>query len=229
MNKNKIIIDSNTYIIEKSGNYFLNPNDGDYNIIVNSNIKCQLVIISENRNYKVSYLLNDNSNLEVYSLNKDSNMIISFDLMENANLIYNNSVLAKKDSISNIVINHLENNSSSVINNNGINFTSNKLYFVLDGIIKNELTNITCSQNSKIINFLCGNSKVIPNLIIDSNDIVANHSAYIGRVSDDDMFYLQSRGINKEDVKKLICKGLLLSQMDFSIIDEFTRLINEWW
>lgn len=229
MNKNKIIIDSNDYIIEKSGIYFLKPINDKYTITVNNNIECKLIITSQNSTYNINYLLNDNSKLVVNSLNYNSNTVINLDLMENTYLEYNNSVVAKSDSINSFIINHSSNNSTSILNNNGINFLNNKLHFVIDGVIKNNLVNINCNECSKIINFDNGNSKIIPNLIIDSNDIIANHSAYIGKVNDDVKFYLQSRGISEDNVKKLIYKGILLSKMEFSIIDEFTKLINEWW
>ena len=94
----------------------------------------------------------------------------------------------------------MSNETESYVNNNGVNVDKNKLYFTIDGIIKEKLNNITCNQNSKIINFSEGDSKIIPNLIIDSNDIIANHSAYIGEIDEEELFYMQSRGISDIDI-----------------------------
>jgi Fe-S cluster assembly scaffold protein SufB len=107
---------------------------------------------------------------------------------------------------------------------------NNKLFFNINGIVPKNLHNITCNQSSKIINFKDGNSKIIPNLIIDSNDIIANHSAYIGEISEEELFYMKSRGINDIDIKKLVYKAVLLGKMDLGEEkEEFNKRINEWW
>ena len=123
----------------------------------------------------------------------------------------------------------MESDSKSIINNNGINRGDNKLFFNISGIIPKNLSNINCNQNSKILNFSNGNSKIIPNLIIDSNDIIANHSAYIGEVNEEELFYLLSRGIRKNNIQKLIYKATLLSKMNNYDEEEFNQIINEWW
>ena len=89
-----------------------------------------------------------------------------------------------------------------------------------------------CDQDSKIINFNNGNSKIIPNLIIDTNDIIASHSSYIGEIEEQDKFYMKSRGISEEDIKKLIYKGVLVGRFYFeeeNEKEEFNKRINEWW
>ena len=198
-------------------------------IEVKEGISSKLVIIGNN-NYDINIKLDNNSNLIVNSLNKNNSVNINVSLKEKANITYNHSVLAESDSINNFNINHLSNSSVSSINNNGINKEDNKLFFSINGIIPKNLKDIVCNQTSKIINFKNGNSKIIPNLIIDSNDIIANHSAYIGEISEEELFYMKSRGINKEEIEKLIYKATLLSKMDLNKEkEEFNKRINEWW
>ena len=75
-----------------------------------------------------------------------------------------------------------------------------------------------------------GNSKIIPNLIIDSNDIIANHAAYIGEINEEEKFYMQSRGIKEMDIKKIIYVATLLGKMDLADEkEEFNKRIDEWW
>ena len=104
------------------------------------------------------------------------------------------------------------------------------MFFNIDGIVKKNLSNIICNQSSKIINFNLGESKIIPNLIIDSNDIIASHSAYIGEIGEEEMFYLKSRGIDEENIKKIIYRSTLLGKMELNEEkEEFYKRINEWW
>ena len=228
---NKIIIDSKTLIMDKECVYYLKINDKEsYLVEVIENIKCKLVIISENNDYKIVYNLRDNSHLTVNSLNHNSNSDIIINLQEKSEIIYNYSVVSVRNSINNFKINHLGNNTSSIINNNGINLGNDKLFFVIDGVIAQKLVNINCNQNSKIINYHDGNSKIIPNLIIDSNDINASHSAYIGNFDKKTKFYLASRGLSDKMILKLLYKSILLGPMDLTVCEEeFNKIINEWW
>ncbi|WP_339064344.1 Fe-S cluster assembly protein SufD [Tepidibacillus marianensis] len=48
-----------------------------------------------------------------------------------------------------------------------------------------------------------------PILLIDENDVMAGHAASAGPVDQEDIYYLMSRGIMKEDAEKLIIHGFL--------------------
>ncbi len=49
-----------------------------------------------------------------------------------------------------------------------------------------------------------------PELEILNNEVKASHSASVGRIDQDQLFYLSSRGINKEEAVKLIVNGFLI-------------------
>lgn len=226
---NKIEVNRNIILDSNSPYYLEVSNDVILNVTVNHDITSKLVIIANN-NYEVNIVLEKGSNLIVNSINKDNNANVNIKLCENTNITYNHSSLAKMNSINNFNIIHLSNDSISNLNNNGINTGNGKLFFTINGCISKKLENITCNQKSKIIEFSDGNSKIIPNLIIDSNDIVASHSAFIGKIDDEVKFYLKSRGIGEEDILKMIYKTTLLGTMELeNEEDEFNKRINEWW
>ena len=52
-------------------------------------------------------------------------------------------------------------------------------------------------------------SEVVPVLLIDENDVTAGHAASIGQVDPEDMYYLMSRGIDKETAERLVIRGFL--------------------
>jgi len=230
MQRNKIKIDSFKTSISNNNPLFLEIEcNTKLEIIVEENISSRLIIIGK-ENYDVNITLLNEAKLIVNSINKDNSVNVNISLSDNSLINYNHSVLAKNDSINNFVVNHLNNNSNSILNNNGINNGNNKLFFKIDGIIPKKLHNITCNQSSKIINFKQGNSKIIPNLIINSNDIIANHSAYIGEINEEELFYMKSRGISNENIKKLVYKAILLEKMDLlEEKEDFNKIINEWW
>lgn len=58
--------------------------------------------------------------------------------------------------------------------------------------------------------------KAVPMLEISENELKAGHAATVGRVSEEELFYLRSRGLKEEDAKKLVVYGFLES-----LISEF--------
>ncbi|WP_010631384.1 Fe-S cluster assembly protein SufD [Sporolactobacillus vineae] len=53
-----------------------------------------------------------------------------------------------------------------------------------------------------------------PILLIDEYDVIAGHAASVGRVDQDQLYYLMSRGIRKETAEKLIVEGFLEPVVD---------------
>jgi FeS assembly protein SufD len=49
----------------------------------------------------------------------------------------------------------------------------------------------------------------IPNLEIKANDVKCSHGASVGQVSEDELFYLQARGIPKAEAERLLVQGFL--------------------
>ncbi len=54
-------------------------------------------------------------------------------------------------------------------------------------------------------------AETIPNLEIQADDVKASHAAAIGRVSEEEIFYLQSRGIEREAAQRMIVHAFLTS------------------
>ena len=223
---NRINIENKKIFLNPGVNYLYITKEIKLEIISNFNSK---LIIIGNNNYSINIILNENSKLVVNSINRDNSVNINIKLNKDSSMTYNHSVVSKKDSDNKFNISH-SSNTLSILNNNGINLNDNKLFFEINGIIDKKLVNVNCSQSSKIINYSNGFSKIIPNLIIDSNDIIANHAAYIGKINKDEEFYFESRGINKEIIKKLIYEATMLGKMDLDKEkEEFNQIINEWW
>lgn len=69
-----------------------------------------------------------------------------------------------------------------------------------------------------------------PILLIDEDDVTAGHAASVGRVDDMQLYYLQSRGITREDAEKLIIHGFLapvVNELPIETIkNQLTQLIE---
>lgn len=68
----------------------------------------------------------------------------------------------------------------------------------------------------------------IPGLKIDTNDVVATHSASMTRVDDEQLFYCRSRGIPEEEAVRLIAEGFLASLYnEYPLKENIYQLIEE--
>ena len=55
---------------------------------------------------------------------------------------------------------------------------------------------------------------VNPILLIDEYDVKAGHGATVGKIEEQQLYYLQSRGLSKIDAEKLIIKGYIKPILD---------------
>ena len=76
---------------------------------------------------------------------------------------------------------------------------------VFKGAVKSK-----AQQNSKIMVFdESSDATAKPVLKIDENDLEASHGAVVGKINDEHLFYLTSRGLSEETAKELITWGYL--------------------
>jgi len=76
--------------------------------------------------------------------------------------------------------------------------------------IKKKANNVEAFLRQKVL--LVGkNSRAtaIPELEIESNDVKASHAASIGRINEEEIFYLQSRGLSRVEAQNMIIKAFL--------------------
>ena len=96
------------------------------------------------------------------------------------------------------------------INNYGVARDESKLFFSGICHIINGAHESKAHQNSKIMVFDEHSDAVAkPILKIDDNDIEASHAAVVGKISDDHMFYLTSKGLSENEARELITYGYL--------------------
>ena len=183
------------------------------NLKDNSNASVVLFCKSE-KEVELNALLNENANLnlDVILMNKDSKFSLNANLVEEyANLNVNVLSMAKDATKEiNFFVEHNARETKSVVNNIGISFENGKNHFNVNGIIKPNMTNSEVRQLTRGL-ILGSNGECLakPILLIDHHDVKAYHGATIGKISDDDLFYLMSRGLTKDESFMLIINGLL--------------------
>lgn len=164
--------------------------------------------------------------------NIDSNIITELNLeTKGINIDYFYSCINISDNLYKLDVIHNAQDTTSSIINNGINLKSNKLDFVVNGIVKKNSINVTCNQNNKIINLEDNTSSIKPNLIVDNNDVSLGHSAYIGDFNHEALFYLACRGIDVKTSRKLLAKAFLTGDRDILFSEKeliFKEIEKNW-
>lgn len=109
-----------------------------------------------------------------------------------------------------------------------------KSHIVFNGIgfIVKGATGSNAYQSSRLLTLSNGAiADANPMLLIDENDVMAGHGASLGKIDEEQMYYLQSRGLTRKESSRLLVHGFLspvISELTVdSIKDMVTILIDE--
>jgi Fe-S cluster assembly protein SufB len=72
-------------------------------------------------------------------------------------------------------------------------------------------------------------SETIPRLLSEIDDVDLSHEAFVGRVSEEKLFYLMSRGLSREEALGMIVNGFfepVLSDIPFEYSNELRKLVE---
>ena len=217
---NKLVVDNsidyNDIFIDKDTDLIVDLEDTsiDLNIHVITGINVKGFIKTKNTSNKVNYFIDDNANVVINKLAIDSSDDITININDvNSSIKYNSSIINYKNNSYTQKIIHNKSNTTSKIVNHCINVEDSEFKFIVDGIIVRDAHEVDFNQDNKIINLKNGKSSILPNLIVDNDDIEASHSAYIGTFDEDKKFYMMSRGLTDKECDDLLIKAFLLNDM----------------
>lgn len=142
---------------------------------------------------------------------------------EGANVNVKTAALANEGYVKDFEVSllHKARNTSGQMSNYGVTKDRSKLTFDGIGKIEQGMSQSSTHQTSKIMVFdnECI-ARANPYLYIDEYDVKASHAAGVGRMDEEHLFYLQSRGLTKNSAMKLITYGYLMPVVD--VIDNET-------
>ena len=229
-NKNKIEVDSNSelhlieYIIDESNSKFVNNIYEEIIVGKNSKLKNLYIQGSKSKGFFYKHLksklfFNSNYlNLIFSSGLKFNKLDMECDLVEeNSNCNLLSALILKKNDHQEIktLVNHLAPNCKSyqrikkVLNSESKGVFQGKVY------VKDIAQKTDAYQLSKALlldDAAEFNSK--PELEIYADDVKCSHGSTSGSISEDSLYYLMSRGLNRKDSINLLIKGFLIDALD---------------
>ncbi|MBI4399640.1 Fe-S cluster assembly protein SufB, partial [Candidatus Micrarchaeota archaeon] len=125
---------------------------------------------------------------------------------------------------------HLAPNTSSHIVSKSVSKNSGRTSYrglvrVAKGA-KNSTTSVRC--DALMLDEL-SRSDTYPYITIEEEDVTVSHEASVGKLSEDQLFYLRSRGLNEEDAKTMIILGFIsefVKELPMEYAIEMNRLIR---
>ncbi|MEK6760401.1 MAG: Fe-S cluster assembly protein SufB [Nanoarchaeota archaeon] len=72
-------------------------------------------------------------------------------------------------------------------------------------------------------------STTLPSMDVEESDVTASHEAVVGKIGEEQMFYLMSRGLSEEEATKLIVSGFIepiIKELPLEYAVELNRLIE---
>ncbi len=206
------------------------------------------------KNAKVRYSSIENWSKNTYNLNTKRAIVseggtiewVNGNLGSKVTMLYPCSILKGKNSRSEYLglayasqnqyqdtgckVYHLGQNTSSIVISKGISknsgISSYRGLVQISKDAKNSKSNVRCDGL-----MLDNNSKALtlPSMDVHENDIEVAHEAVVGKVGEDQLFYLMSRGLSEEEATKMIVSGFIepvLKQLPLEYAAELNKLIE---
>ncbi len=195
--------------IDKPGNYFFH---------VARDTILHLGVIGDHTlsSLKINGIVDENSELYLYfaDFSSDKNDFSwEFELAgKNAKGVFKVASLSSghDNKKFNILVNHTGSGTYGLTDCYGVAKDDSFLSFFGNGHIYKGRTDSKSVQNCRIMVFdENSRGEVKPVLQIDDNDIEASHSAILGKINPEQMFYMTSRGLTESMAKELITYGYL--------------------
>ena len=217
---NKLIVDKELDISDYEGNisFALSEN------VLNIKGKCRLYDFNNINNITINLL--DNSSLEYYKIRSelsDSKLLVNQSndtyldykevIINNNDFTYEiNTILNGNNNVSKVALRCLNESGSAKI--------------FANGRVEEKTSNNELLEDLRGLNLNDNTLVIKPDMQINSLDVIANHKVTISNVKDDELFYLESKGVNKTDAIKLLKEGFILGILPLEMQEKIKEYIK---
>ena len=212
---NRIIVDKESKIELKDNIFDLEINVDDLEIDVSGRVLINEFSVRNNERLNLKIVLKENSTLVYNRFAKhsiiDNNVVIEQN--SKSDVTFNYSYIAFDKCKLNIDSILFGDDNNTVIKVKSVSKENGSNYIKSTADVKKNVKNNSLIENLRVLTLNDEEQTIIPNLLVSSNEVEANHAATISSVSPEYLFYLNSKGISNDDATKLITDGYLLSNL----------------
>lgn len=186
------------------------------------------------KEFALSLFVNKNTTQNLFCiLKEDANININVDIQKDVKFSLNVVIYSYQNAIVNVNVktNSFFDKSENIVNINAIANDNSSMNIKLDSMIPENINFAKISQNIKGI-LLSENSRIlgIPQLTVNSDQVIANHALNIGGMNEEELFYLMSKGFNEQTCKKIILNGFIklsLNSLSESKQNKYLKKLNK--
>lgn len=118
-------------------------------------------------------------------------------------------------------------NSKGDILQHGVLLDRSHIVFNGVGFIVKGATGSNAYQSSRMLTLSSeAKADANPMLLIDENDVMAGHGASLGRIDEEQLYYLQSRGLTRKESSRLLVHGFLSPVISELTVDKIKELVT---
>lgn len=234
---NRIVVGSGSNIEKKQGNKIIINLSSDVNLLINDVFFAEYEINVYNANSNIlilkdakddsKYIINVNKGRVSFNnfsfSSKDTYILANLNSEHSRIDIYNSTIAFNKVKYD-ILVNHNNSKTISNVYNNGITKENGTIIYNVTSYAPSNIKEGVINQDSKIYTLNeINENRINPILLIDSFDVEARHAAFIGNYKEDALFYLMSRGLDRNEASNLLIIGSLIGILDICF-DEKEKL-----
>ena len=185
--------------------------DGDYRILIFNDAGKDIELKETGRI--------DNADVRISILELDSHGLVqnsTIEVEEGSTLNIHTTYLGVEEKKVDYLLVNNGRNSTVSITNNVVCLDGADVCLNIIGRIKKGASGSKCFQKTRCLTFgEPKQSKVLPVLEIDENDVEASHSLSSGTIDPDVLFYMNSRGLSRKDALRLLLTSYLMPDESF--------------
>jgi len=146
---------------------------------------------------------------------------------DNSHITYNHAFINNQNYDLDIKLDMAGNNGYVLINVHGIT-DGGKTRVNVDGIIGKTNYDNEFLEHIRLVNINGGIATCIPNILIANSKVVANHEATTGKLNENELEYLMSKGITRKLAEKLILDGFIVNAItNKELVVKIKEILNK--
>ncbi len=161
--------------------------------------------------------------LNFFNKNANLNLDMQINIYDKGSFYGNIGLIASKENNINVTTNMYQDNIKNILNIKGISKNDGYFNIKVDGNVKEKTYNNIMRESIKLLNLNNKENKILPNMLVATSEVKAEHFVTISNISDAELFYLQSRGISSKLASKLLEKAFIFSLYD----NNFKKMIDK--